>query len=249
MLVEGNNQLIEGLKPEISQYTIKEFAIAAVKGKKTVISEFNRTDDGFFDTNSSSLFDYDPITGKVSNIQPYEIPSTNYDIGSLSSSLDKYVSEHYPSDVGSGVFPQQDGTVAIVIVDNKYNPSNFWNGRWKSWYILNTSSSGSTLEGNIELDVHYFEDGNVRLKTKKGPTQIQLNQDSPSKVVMAISKFEHSYQDSINKEFVGLNEGPFKALRRQLPVTRSKVNWGKSIGNYRLGKDIGGGGGGGEEEE
>lgn len=51
---------------------------------------------------------------------------------------------------------------------------------------------------------------------------------------------ENKYQEEINKGFNNLSEGAFKGLRRQLPITRQKIEWDK-IAGYRLGQDIGGG--------
>lgn len=146
--------------------------------------------------------------------------------------MSKYIGEHYPSEVGFGVFPQADDTIAIVIVDSRYSPNNYWNGRWRSWYLLEPESG--RISGSIEIDVHYFEDGNVRLKTRKEVGIVDAKE--PLLVINKIAQAESHYQEDVNHTFIGLNEGSFKALRRQLPVTRSKMNWGKSIGNYRLGK-------------
>lgn len=84
--------------------------------------------------------------------------------------------------------------------------------------------------------MHYFEDGNVRLKTRKEVGIVDAKE--PLLVINKIAMAESKYQEGVNLAFIGLNEGSFKALRRQLPVTRSKMNWGKSIGNYRLGKGM-----------
>jgi capping protein alpha len=58
--------------------------------------------------------------------------------------------------------------------------------------------------------------------------------------VRAIAGAEKKYQEDLNKAFAGLAEGAFKGLRRQLPITRQKIEWEK-ISGYRLGQDIGGG--------
>ncbi|MBE3050365.1 hypothetical protein IMZ48_49295, partial [Candidatus Bathyarchaeota archaeon] len=42
------------------------------------------------------------------------------------------------------------------------------NGRWRSLYTFDPSSN--TLEGSIKIDVHYYEDGNVRLLTDRSYT-------------------------------------------------------------------------------
>jgi capping protein (actin filament) muscle Z-line, alpha len=55
-----------------------------------------------------------------------------------------------------------------------------------------------------------------------------------------IALVEKRYQDELNQAFTQLSEGAFKGLRRQLPVTRQKVEWEK-VGGYRLGADLQGG--------
>lgn len=58
-------------------------------------------------------------------------------------------------------------------------------------------------------------------------------------VVREIAKQERSYQEELNRGFGELGEQSFKGLRRQLPVTRQKVEWEK-VGSYRAGREIGG---------
>jgi hypothetical protein len=98
------------------------------------------------------------------------------------------------------------------------------------------------LSGSIKVDVHYYEDGNVRLLTTK-PISASLSSASGSSIIREITVAEKKYQEEINKGFNNLSEGAFKGLRRQLPVTRQKIEWDK-IAGYRLGsalQDIGGG--------
>lgn len=63
---------------------------------------------------------------------------------------------------------------------------------------------------------------------------------SASEIVRQIATVERKYQEDLNKAFGSLSEGAFKGLRRQLPITRQKIEWEK-ISGYRLGQDIGGG--------
>lgn len=111
------------------------------------------------------------------------------------------------------------------------------NGRWRSLYIFDPSSG--ELEGSVKVDVHYYEDGNVRLLTNKGVTAT-VSSGTGAGIAKEISMAEKKYQEELNKGFVSLSEGAFKGLRRQLPVTRQKIEWDKVTG-YRLGQDIGGG--------
>lgn len=111
------------------------------------------------------------------------------------------------------------------------------NGRWRSLYIFDPSDS--SLEGSIKVDVHYYEDGNVRLLTNKAVTA-SVSSGTGSGLAKEISTAEKKYQEELNKGFTSLSEGAFKSLRRQLPVTRQKIEWDK-VASYRLGQDIGGG--------
>jgi hypothetical protein len=87
--------------------------------------------------------------------------------------------------------------------------------------------------------VHYSEDGNVRLLTNK-PVSLSVPSGTGAGIVREIASTEKKYQEELNRSFTNLSEGAFKALRRQLPVTRQKIEWEK-VASYRVGQDIGGG--------
>ena len=114
------------------------------------------------------------------------------------------------------------------------------NGRFRATYQLPVSSS-PVVSGKIQVDVHYYEDGNVAMNTTK-PISISVPSLSAEAVVARIAGVERDYQENLNRAFVNMAEGTFKNLRRQLPVTRQKVEWEK-VGGYRLGQDISGGAG------
>ncbi|VVT54650.1 uncharacterized protein SAPINGB_P004182 [Magnusiomyces paraingens] len=236
ILSQEASGLTRNIETAVAKYNVDQFTIVTLEGsKKTVLSPFNQAEDLFFDPVLKKQFEYDHLAKKATNVSSY---STDVDVDDLHDSVSRYVAEHFPSSSGFGVFPQPDQTIAIVIVDSKYSAANYWNGRWRSWYLLDPASG--SISGSVELDIHYFEDGNVRLTTRKEIGFTVADAKDPPAVVAQIANYESEYQEELNRALVGLNEGPFKALRRQLPVTRSKMNWGSALGNYRLGKDIGG---------
>lgn len=135
-----------------------------------------------------------------------------------------------------------------MLVANKYSPNNFWSavqlpsrcrplliltrtGRWRSQYTVDPSSRA--MSGSIKVDVHYYEDGNVRLQTEKPVSASVSSSPSAADIVKQIAMLEKKYQEDLNRAFVTLSEGAFKNLRRQLPVTRQKVEWEK-ISGYRV---------------
>ncbi|KAL9091368.1 MAG: hypothetical protein Q9159_001452 [Coniocarpon cinnabarinum] len=203
-----------------------------------LVTPYNALSDiQYFDTGSSTSFDFDHASQKALNAQSYSLDSRHADlVKSLVKSLNTHAAEHFPSHC-AGVYPtDNDSKIAIVLVANKYSPQNFWNGRWRSEYLLDPSSG---LTGSIKVEVHYYEDGNVRLLTEK-PISASVGGGSASEVIREIAKAEKRYQEDLNRTFGNLSEGVFKSLRRQLPVTRQKIEWEK-ISGYRLGQDIGGG--------
>ena len=135
-----------------------------------------------------------------------------------------------------GTRPRTSGLCSLrLFAPHRINCSR--NGRWRCTYLF--SPSASTLSGTINVDVHYFEDGNVRLTAAK-EVSLTASGGGAVDVLRQLATAEKRYQEELNRGFAALNEGAFKSLRRQLPVTRQKVEWEK-IGGYRLGQDIGGG--------
>ncbi|KAK6601910.1 f-actin-capping protein subunit alpha [Botrytis cinerea] len=208
--------LVSELGPAFEKYNEEQFATVKLPGSS------QNTENGI---------------KKASAVQSYVLEGSQADlVKSILKSLGPHVAEHFPN-ASYGAFPiEDDSKIAILVVANKYSPNNFWNGRWRSLYIYETLNS--SLTGSIKVDVHYYEDGNVRLLTTKPISATALS--SASSIVREIAGAEKKYQEEINKGFNSLSEGAFKGLRRQLPITRQKIEWDK-IAGYRLGQDIGGG--------
>ncbi|KAI9672994.1 MAG: F-actin-capping protein subunit alpha [Caeruleum heppii] len=272
----SNPSLLPSLRPAFAKYDDEQFTtvtLPGVEGREVIVSKYNKLGDGklgeggkeeegegrYVDVTSGRAFGWDYVGRKVTDMQDYKM-ETKWDdlIPSLQTDLTSYTTEHYSS-ATTGVYPtDNDKTIAILIVANKYSPANYWNGRYRSSYLLTpspTTPSASTLTGTIAVDIHYYEDGNVRLTTKKtlsiplsSAASCTFSADTPNpitpsafEIIRNIAQAEKRYQEELNRAFASLSEGAFKALRRQLPVTRQKVEWEK-IGGYKLGQDLGGAG-------
>ncbi|KAK4635322.1 F-actin-capping protein subunit alpha [Fulvia fulva] len=237
-LASNQPALLSSLEPAFKQYNEEQYTTVKLPGssESTLISQYNSLGGNrYFDTASQTSFEVDHAAQKASNTQQHPLEGQHSDlVRSLIKSFSTFSTEHFPSST-IGVYLTDSG-IALILVANKYSPQNFWNGRWRSTYILDPSSNA--LSGTVKADVHYYEDGNVRMSTSK---KIEVDTSGAAdSVVREIAKAENMFQEELNRGFGQLAEGSFKGLRRQLPVTRQKVEWEK-IGGYRLGQDIGGG--------
>ncbi len=84
--------------------------------------------------------------------------------------------------------------------------------------------------------MHYYEDGNVALNTSRKVSESDVG-DSGAEVVRKVAQIEKQYQEEVNRALVGMNEGSFRGLRRQLPVTRQRIEWEKVRG-YSLSNNL-----------
>ncbi|KAM0803508.1 F-actin-capping protein-like protein subunit alpha-2 [Usnea florida] len=241
--------LLDKAQPAFQRYNEEQLItvkLPGVGGKNVLISTHNSLGNGrYYDVESGVSFAFDHVTQKASDVQTHAFESEYAElISSLSKTLTTHAHEHYPSSTTHAVFPTtttstSSPSLAILLVANKYSPSNFWNGRLRTTYLYHPPTS--TLTGTLKCDVHYYEDGNVRLLTTKTlPPTTMVMSSSASEIMRTIAKVEKGWQEELNRGFSRLSEGEFKSLRRQLPVTRQKVEWEK-VTSYRAGKEIGGG--------
>lgn len=128
---------------------------------------------------------------------------------------------------------EHDGQIAILISATKASPQNFISGRWRTELLYDPSSK--LLDGKLSAQVHYYEDGNVALNTSKKVHE--KCEDNGAEIVRVLARVEKQYQEEVNRALVGMNEGSFRGLRRQLPVTRQRIEWEK-IRGYSLGDNL-----------
>lgn len=102
------------------------------------------------------------------------------------------------------------------------------NGRFRAIYQLPVSSSSSTLTGNIHVDVHYYEDGNVALNTTK-PVNISIPSVSAESIVSRIAAAERDYQEALNRAFVQTSEGGSRVSGGSFPLHDRKWSGRRSV--------------------
>lgn len=183
----------------------------------------------------------------------------------LQNKLENYVKELFPGTGSLLLHKENENKWKIHILGQRIKPKTFWSGNWHSiWEIEfkenekevevvdededdsnnndDNNNYNFTINGKIELIVHYHEDGCVQLSSEKEIKSIveikanSINQ-AVDKINWKIRDSEDSFQLSLNEAYQQLAETIFKKLRRQLPVTRTKMDWSKFV-NYNLSNEL-----------
>lgn len=232
VLINNDTLLQRGVANAFQEYNTEQFTPVDMPGQsyKVIVSKFGQVDGShYLDPRSNQIFSFDHMRQVASDPQPANNPSDSTR-NALEQAFIEYIGEHYPNGAisvyGSG------GSYTVVLVDNKYNPRNYWNGRWRSQYTI----SGNSVKGLLRAQVHYYEDGNVQLQTEK-TVELTAPASNAAEVIKQVKKAEAEYQTAINESYAQLSDTTFKALRRALPITRNKLDWNKIL-SYKIGNEL-----------
>ncbi|KAK6456354.1 F-actin-capping protein subunit alpha [Scheffersomyces xylosifermentans] len=227
---QGSSSIIEEALEDYVQNN------AAIFSSTYIASKYNKDPHSskYIDFVNNKKFNIDLKTQRAIDFESYE-PEVQYPsyYNDLATKLIQYGEDHYPSTYAYTLIPKDSGELVIILIGQRLNSENYFTGQWKSIYTL----KDGTLSGEVSLDIHYYEDGNVRLNFNEKVNE-SLAGSNAGAIVNAINDVENKITLQIVENFNELNQRYFKNLRRLLPITRSKINWGSAIGNYRLGSDV-----------
>lgn len=169
----------------------------------------------YYDMKIGKSFLYDPVSETVDEVT--ELEPASEQVTELQSRLDQYLTEHYSPEAIGRVYTTEAGLLVRVFCQ-VVNLRNFYTGEWiGSWEL-----KGTELTGSVNINVHYFEEGNLQMRHKKDFQQVISDPSNPDNVVKVIKSLEQNLETELQTLYEELPRGALKLLRRALPVTRTK---------------------------
>jgi len=198
----------------------------------------------FIDPSTGKLMIFDPITGTTDSTKlagPAQIGTGDCDIqDALTAEGKAHVMKHFNHKCAAvGCFAKPE-LFTVVIAAEKKKLSAFWSGRFVSKWTLKIPDGGSSADvtGSVKVLCHYFEEGNVQLRSAKMVEDpIKIDFSSPEdlakkfyKTVGGIATDVHQELDQLFQDMAGTT---FKDIRRALPINGRKFQW-DNIKAYEL---------------
>jgi capping protein alpha len=203
-------------------------------GNRVVVSAMGAVgEDEYLDPSSGKVFSFDhkkhEFTGESDKKQELAGNINAYRTA-IAKALEGYSKSQFKKDKCTiTVYGADDGTITVALAARTVHLSAFWTGGWRSVCTLNVSGKGTQeMKCKTNVNVHYFEDGNVQMHAaieKTASVNVEDEDSTGAAVVKAVQKIESEFQASMEEMYVDMHRSTFKQMRRFLPITKQPMNW------------------------
>lgn len=149
----------------------------------------------------------------------------------VDAAVSAYVSSRFTGDSKCSAVYERDAAseLKVVLSGEQVNLRNFWSGNWHSEWTVVLGEGEALVSGHVKVRAHYFEDGNVQLQTTKQYDEQTVTFGSPEdlgkEVVGLVETAETELQKGLQDMYDNMSNETFKAMRRVMPITRTKMKW------------------------
>lgn len=173
----------------------------------------------YVSSKSGEVYEVEHLAG--SSTPAGETKPVDEECQSLLAAVEGYVSSRYNS-AQCGVYRVDQG-MTVVISGERLNLRNYYSGNWISVWTANKEEG--IIDGSMKIRAHYFEDGNVQLQTNKKFESVPLPTPDDAGIVEVIQQSETELQSALEAMYLNMSDETFKAMRRIMPITRTKMKW------------------------
>ena len=242
----GNDDILTGASTAFSQYNKEQMTPVNIQDfhLPVLITEYNDLGGGRFgDPRYRHSFNFDHIRKEASEVKPWE-PDTSKEAlrSAVEAEVTEYCNQHYAKGASLTISKKAyEGQIIICCIEaHDYQPHNSCNGLWRSEWRLKVSEGQAEVIGDMKIQVHYFEEGNVQLVSSKDVKEtitMGPEKEVARELVKVIERAEKMYQTGVTENYQTMTDTTFKTLRRALPVTRTKFDWNR-VTSYTIGKEL-----------
>jgi capping protein alpha len=189
----------------------------------------------YYDPNKKLKFSFDPVSLEARIEEENVDWETQYLPANVVSMRDEivkamnsYLSTQYRKGTSEfAVYSEGDGSALKVEIScHNLNFKNYWGGEWSSTWTIDMNN-GAAVTGHVRVHNHYFEQGNIQFNLEKDIPSQKPRQQTGRSVVELIRNAETKYQDGLEEMYDEISEKLLKGMRRIIPVTRTKFDWGR----------------------
>ena len=169
------------LNSALQQYNIENFvAIDVGEPEQLLLCKYNQRSDGtFYHPISRSVYtvDHAALTGVI--VEGADQPSAPTEQQkAIHSAVLEYVNTTFAG--GALLVHYDDTSYHVLLSVQKLDTKNKWSGRWRAAYKVGITDDAVQIAGQVwhsyslntppaqtSIEMHYYEDGNVRLDTSR----------------------------------------------------------------------------------